>query len=193
MKLTSTCISLALPAILHQSVFECATFKLIIVSEQTMKPVYGLERFQEKLSRAGNAEVTCMRYASGERRDIIGEIKSLHPDLLITVDLAGFEQCTLTDNISYNLLDCKQLHLLLHENLPNEPYLAGQLSIAMFFYCAGDAYYDALLRRYPNLPWLKKLPGWQNGADKLTGNHNGEILLTAFQEVLRECTFCNSQ
>ena len=152
-----------------------------------MKPVCGMEGFQKKLARESKMEVTSMRYASGERRDIIGEIKSLSPDLLVTTDLAGFELCTLTDNISYNLLDCKQLHLLLHENLPNEPYLAGQLSISMFFYCAGDAYYDVLLRKYPNLPYLKKLPDWQDGAGEPAENQNGEILYAAFREVLREC------
>ena len=138
-----------------------------------------MEEFQKKLSHENKVEVTCLQYTPGERRDIVGEIRALHPDLLITVDLAGFEQCTLTDNISYNLLDCKQLHLLLHENLPNEPHLKGQLSIAMFFYCAGDAYYDELIRKYPNMPYLKKLPDWQ---DK-----TAETLYEAFQEVLREC------
>lgn len=162
--------------------------KLTIISEQSKNPICGMEEFQKKLSHEDKVEVTCLQYTPGERRDIVGEIKALRPDLLITIDLAGFEQCTLTDNISYNLLDCKQLHLLLHENLPNEPYLKGQLSIAMFFYCAGDAYYNELIRKYPNMPYLKKLPDWQDKTDGQAQERNAETLHEAFREVLRECT-----
>lgn len=132
-------------------------------------------------------EVSCLQYTSGGQRDVVGEIMSRQPDLLITVDLPGFEQSTLTDNIAYNLLSCKQLHLLLHENLPNESYLGRPLNIAMFFYCTGDAYYDYLLRRYPDLPYLKKLPEWQAGADRQAEEKNAEILHAVFQEMLQEC------
>lgn len=161
--------------------------KAIIISQQPINSISGMKEFQKRLAQEGHAEVSCLQYSAGERRDIIGEIKALHPDLLITTDLAGFEQCTLTDNISYNLLDCKQLHLLLHENLPNEPYLKGQLSIAMFFYCAGDACYDYLTQKYPHLPWLKKLPDWQEGADRQAQERNAEALGAVFREVLQEC------
>lgn len=155
--------------------------KIITVSEQPINAIQGLKQFQEKMAKQGNNEVSYLRHIPEERKDIIAEIKAFHPDLLITTDLAGFEQCTLTDNISYNLLDCKQLHLLLRENLPNEPYLAKQLSIAMFFYCAGDEYREYLVRKYPNLPSLKSLPTGQ------AGSRDAEDFYEAFQEVLREC------
>lgn len=107
--------------------------KTVILTEQPINNINGMKYFRDKLAGEDKAEVTCLQYSPKERRDIIGEIRALRPDVLVTVDLPGFEQRTLTDNISYNLLDCKQLHLLLHENPGNESCLAGQLSIAMFF------------------------------------------------------------
>lgn len=164
--------------------------RILQVSTQPINAIPGLKQFQEKLSQESNSEVSCLQYTPGERRDIISEIKAFRPDVLVTTDLAGFEQCTLTDNISYNLLDCKQLHLLLHENLPNESYLARQLSIAMFFYCAGDAYYDYLVQKYPDLPYLKSLSEWRSETNMTVGNSNAEILYKAFREVLQECKLC---
>ncbi len=161
--------------------------RIVQVSVSPENSIPGLKQFREKLSRENDVEVSYLQYTPGERRDIISEIRAFHPDMLITTDLAGFEQCTLTDNISYNLLDCKQLHLLLHENLPNEPYLARQLSIAMFFYCAGDMYGDYLAQKYPNLPFLKSLPEWEAETDAAVRSHNAEALYRVFQEVLREC------
>lgn len=163
--------------------------KIILISTP-ISAIPSLKQLQEKLSQEGDSEVFDLQYTPGERRDIIGEIKAFHPDVLITTDLAGFEQCTLTDNISYNLLDCKQLHLLLHKNLPNEPYLARQLSIAMFFYCVGDMYYDYLVQKYPNLPYLKSLSGWHPETNETGGNLNAEILYKAFKELVQECKLC---
>ncbi len=161
--------------------------KIAVISEQNAESMGGFERFIEILGKNGNMEIVRILYESGKRRDIIGEVKALHPEILITADLPGFEQCTLTDNISYNLLDCKQMHLLFRERLPNERYLKKQLSIAMFFYCAGNRYYEYLRRQYPDIPYLKTLPDWQAGADEEIMDENAEVLCGAFQEVLREC------
>lgn len=92
-------------------------------------------------------------------RDVMGDIRKENPDLLVTLDLAGFDRTTFTDGVAYNLLDCKQVHLILHENLDNEKYLAKPLSIAMFFGVAGETYGKELLNKYPEMPWLKMLLG----------------------------------
>lgn len=90
-------------------------------------------------------------------RDMMGDIKRKAPDLLITLDLAGFDRTTFTDGVAYNLLDCKQLHLLLREGLEQETLLKKPLSIAMFFACAGETYAGYLRRNYPDIPWLEVL------------------------------------
>lgn len=39
-------------------------------------------------------------------------IKKLLPDVLISYNLAGFEWTTLTDGLGYNLIPCKQIHII---------------------------------------------------------------------------------
>lgn len=166
--------------------------KIVIITQQPTGSIYGLEEFQDKLEQEGGAKVSCLQYTSGGQRDVIGEITSLLPDLLITVDLAGFEQCTLTDNVAYNLLGCRQFHLLLHRELPNENYLYRPLNIAMFFYCAGADYCDYLRQRYPDLPYLKMLSGWKPEtavravSEREFKERNAQAFYEAYQEVLRE-------
>ena len=160
--------------------------KIVIVSSEKPENISGFGRFIRRLEQEDGVETACLFYVPRQQGDLIGEIKAMQPRLLITVNLPGFDRCTLTDGISYNLLDCRQLHLLLHENLSNEEYLKKQLSIAMFFYCAGNAYYERLKEQYPNLPYLEKLPDWQAGTDERAADANAEALYAAFREVLRE-------
>lgn len=160
--------------------------KIVIITEQPINNICGMEEFQRKLTEEKKAEVLCLRYTAQKADDIFREIKSQDPQLLITVDLPGFEQCTLTDNVAYNLLKCKQLHLLLHDNLSNEPYLAKPLNISMFFYCVSEACRERLARRYPDLPYLKVLEGWQSGDESLVREHNARVLYAIYEEVLKE-------
>lgn len=158
--------------------------KITIISEQPINHICGMAEFQRKLIQEEKAKVSCLRYTIAD--DVFREIKSQDPDLLITVDLPGFEQCTLTDNVAYNLLSCKQFHLLLHEGLPNEPYLAKPLNISMFFYCVSDACRERLTRQYPDLPYLGILEGWQSGEGQSAQDGNARALYTAYGEFLRE-------
>ena len=88
-------------------------------------------------------------------------------DLLVTFNLSGFEQQTLTGGIFYNLLDCKQIHILLEEHLPCEEKLSLPLSISMFFFCKGQAYYEYLLNTYPDIPYMGKIDEWDDEGDTL--------------------------
>lgn len=162
------------------------TMKIMIISEQPVNNLAGMEEFQRKLTEEKKAEVLCLRYTAQKADDIFREIRSQDPELLITVDLPGFEQCTLTDNVAYNLLKCKQFHLLLHENLPNELYLAKPLNISMFFYCVTEDCRERLTRRYPDLPYLKVLEGWKVEDGQPAQEHNARVLYAAYEEVLRE-------
>ena len=47
-----------------------------------------------------------------KRAHLSDTLKSEAVDLLVTYNLAGFELCTLTDGLAYNLVDCRQIHLL---------------------------------------------------------------------------------
>ena len=114
------------------------------------------------------------------------DLKQSSPELIVTFNLAGFDISTLTDGLSYNLVDSKFVHFLLHENLPNEKYLSKQLSISMFFYCVGNEYRDYLLKTYPEMPWLKELTGW-NIEETQNMESNAACIVAAIEEVMGEC------
>ena len=115
------------------------------------------------------------------------DVRKSNADLFLNFNLTGFEQSTLTDGVAYNLLDCKQIHILLDDKLPNEKYLAKQLSISMFFYCLGTDYYKYLLDRYPDIPWLKEINFCQEESKEKAPSANAEILCGIVQEVARIC------
>lgn len=56
------------------------------------------------------------------------------PDLLISYNLAGFELCTLTDSLQYNLYDYRQFHIIQKKDLPNKKYLSKIRSINLFLF-----------------------------------------------------------
>lgn len=105
-------------------------------------------------------------------------------DFLITFDLNGFEQSTLAGGISYNLLNCKQIHFLLNRNLSNESYLSKQLSLSMFFFCSDNAYYHYLLDTYPDIPYLEPILS-QEKAD--AGDIDADALWLSACKVLKMC------
>ena len=96
-------------------------------------------------------------------------------------------QSTLTGGLAYNLLDCKQIHLLTRENLRDENCLSRQLSIAMFFYCAGAEYFRRLQAEYPDIPYLKQLNGWSLENTPTAINGNADILYNVILEVAGIC------
>lgn len=121
------------------------------------------------------------------RNDISGFVKREAVDLMVTFDLYGFERSTLAGGLSYNLLPCKQIHIITEKNLPNEKYLENPLSIAMFFYCTEESLYHYLLGKYPDLPYLETLKGWKNENGTDCVRQNAEALCKVIEEVIDIC------
>jgi hypothetical protein len=159
--------------------------KIAIVCDE--KSIFKKEGFRRRLEDGTGCEMVWLDAAKTGVNRLFGQLKELSADILITTDLLGFEQATLTDNLSYNLLDCKQIHLLLHEHLKNESLLKKQLSIAMFFYCMGDTYYQYLSGTYQNLPYLQKITGWKEGTDAACCVDNAEVISGIIRDVIRQC------
>lgn len=118
--------------------------------------------------------------------DLNGTIKSKEADMLLTIDLAGFDRVTLTDNISYNLLDCKQVHLILQPGLENKCFLNKILSIAMFFGAGGCELSEEMIKRYPNIPWIKCMEGWKQ-EESVYSKENIKEIARVIDAVLMEC------
>lgn len=114
-------------------------------------------------------------------------IKKNGINLLINFNLQGFEHSTLAGGIAYNLLDCKQIHILLDEHPDNEKYFSKRLSISMFFYCLGDEYYNYLIEKYPDIPYLKKIDYWNETQDEGAAKENAQTLHKIISEVAELC------
>lgn len=147
--------------------------KILMITSKTM---FIAEKLRDALGQNYVVQfVTC-----DSERDYPHELLSKESfDLIITFDLAGFEQTTLMGGISYNLINSKFVNFLLHENLKNEKCLSKQLSLSMFFYCAGEEYAAYLREYYPDIPYLKTLQGSEETVEA--------AIRLAVEEVLAEC------
>lgn len=115
-------------------------------------------------------------------------IQSLEADLVITINLSGFEFTTLTGGISYNLWNAKFVHFLLKRSLKNEIILQKPLSISMFFYCAGKEYKEYLLKKYPEIPYLEELSEWEDNADEEAVLRNAGRMAYAVYKTAGKCS-----
>lgn len=154
--------------------------KLLFVQPSSKQIQKIVSLVKEKLEN-----ITVEVWEATKRPVTCAEIRNAKADLLVNFNLSGFEQRTLTDGISYNLLDCKQIHILLKAGLPNEKYLAKQLSISMFFYCASFDYCSYLRDRYADIPYLRVIEGWKEEEDR--AEENAEILYGVIREVVKNC------
>ncbi|MBE5884327.1 MAG: hypothetical protein E7291_07950 [Lachnospiraceae bacterium] len=161
--------------------------RIVVVAEkQSIFDTYGA-LFRERAEQGIGCEVVYLLREKGNRKNFIEDIKRLAPDILLTTNLLGFEQCTLTDNLAYNLLNCKQIHLLLAKNLQNEEYLQKQLSIAMFFYCTEDGHAEYLESAYPHLPYIKQIAGWEPAMKEHNMETVAQVWCTVLREVMEKC------
>ena len=157
--------------------------KIIIIQQENRKKKSDIFKNQKIEIHGMYFDICSIVYSN----TLIATLKNLCPDIIITLDLLGFELCTLTDNISYNLLNCKQIHILLHKNLENEKYLLKPLSIAMFFYCFAEDYYECLINKYPELPYLKSIQRWQSEDWEDDLEKKSEILEYLIQDICKQC------
>lgn len=144
--------------------------KVLMITSKTMPAA-------EKLRDDLKQDYTVQTVAYDSEKDYPHELLSKESfDLIITFDLAGFEQTTLMGGISYNLVNSKFVNFLLHENLKNEKCLSKQLSLSMFFYCAGEEYAAYLREHYPDIPYLKILQGSEETVEAAMRSAVGEVL-----------------
>ena len=147
--------------------------KILII---TSKAIHAAEKLRDDLKRDYTVQLVTCDFEKDYPHELLSKESF---DLIITFDLAGFEQTTLMGGISYNLVNSKFVNFLLHENLQNEKYLSRQLSISMFFYCADRKYETYLREHYPDIPYLKTLQGSEETVEN--------AMRSAVEKVLTEC------
>lgn len=114
-------------------------------------------------------------------------VQAAGADLVITINLSGFEFTTLTGGISYNLWNNKFVHFMLERNLKNEWILKKPLSISMFFYCVGKEYKEYLKKMYPEIPYLEEISGQEDETGWYTDKSNVENMVYAIYRTAQKC------
>jgi len=69
-----------------------------------------------------------------KRSHLEATVSAFAPDLLVSYNLAGFELSTLADSLLYNLINCRQFHIINKKNVPNQRYLNILRSINLFIF-----------------------------------------------------------
>ena len=161
-------------------------YKLTVIHDSSVHRVLNEEVLKQIISQSYK-NVDFMILDMEGNCDSYGCLRKEAVDLLLTFEMLGFERSTLAGGIFYNLLPCKQIHILTRDNLPNEKYLEKQLSISMFFYCTDSQYYQYLLEKYPDIPYLKEVKGWKSSDDEKSAETNANILSEIIEEVMQIC------
>lgn len=154
---------------------------------QMQKVIRLLKEKMEKGAQNITSGITVEIWDSARGQITCSDIEKSEADLFINFNLLGFGQSTLTDGIAYNLLNCKQLHILLNDKLPEEKYLAKQLSISMFLYCMDREYCRYLQKKYPDIPYLKAVEVWKRDEEENSTVNHAEALERVIREVIQLC------
>ena len=92
-------------------------------------------QLERLINEKDSASVSFMDTSDSIHRNLLQEfVQNESPDLLVSYNLAGFELGTLTDSLLYNLIDCRQFHIIKKRSLPNEKYLQKLKSINLFIF-----------------------------------------------------------
>lgn len=97
---------------------EYAEFIELLVQHETLRN-FTLEQL----------ELQNTKYSAAERE----KISNCEADILISLDMAGFQYKTLLDNYLYNIIPIRQLHLILNKEIW-EQYRTSEFAINLFVY-----------------------------------------------------------
>lgn len=114
-------------------------------------------------------------------------IRDHKSQLIITIDLAGFEFRNELEGLSYNNLPCRMAHLLCdkYEVCPAE--LNMDLNFSMFFYTASKEQAEKIKEKYPNVENVKSMAEL---VDITNANKNVEkTAKDIIKQILRDTEF----
>lgn len=104
-----------------------------------------------------------MHYYPLEDKNIskqFGEIRKVKADYLLVFDMAGFQQTTLQEVASYNIMPAKQIHFLFNNDKKYRTYLCQALALNLFLLEDNEELYRRYKRDYSqilNLDLIEKL------------------------------------
>lgn len=128
---------------------------LILTSRQQYPYHLFLAETLMKLLAKDRHSVSILDVSSHNRDSLyLQSIQKLSPDVLITLDLAGFHFRTQTKENALNMLPSKNLNLLWGNKEEYAPLLCGKISLSMLFYDVSGKNCH-LPKHYPNLHYYK--------------------------------------
>lgn len=113
--------------------------------------------------------------------ECLNQIKKLQPDILITLDLAGFRFRTQSGENALNMLHSKNLNLIWGNKSEYAQYLNKKISLSMLFYdCSGKDYH--LPEIYPNLLYYKAIGSMPTACSKADYPNQSQSV-ESFQQI----------
>lgn len=94
--------------------------------------------------------------------ECLARIKELQPDVIITLDLAGFRFRTQSGENALNMLTSKNLNLVWGDKPEYAEFLNKKISLSMIFYDTTGMDHG-LMEKYPNMLYYKA--GWNLNND----------------------------
>lgn len=106
----------------------------------------------------------------------------LDADFLVTFGMAGFEWRALMEQVRYNTLFAKQIHILMGNLTHYDYYLRKEYGIQCFFFTDNEGLFEDWKRKYPLLPYFEKIPplriaGHLTKEEKLANRENLERVM----------------
>ena len=134
--------------------------KILTIWEKKNKAIYN--SFIVLLDEIAKDLCIEIEYFTLQEQNISGqfaEIRALKTDYLLVFDMAGFQQSTLQEVPSYNIMTQKQIHFLFDNDKKYQSYLFYPLALNLFFVESNWDLYIKYKREYPHLLNMEYIKG----------------------------------
>ncbi|MBQ8116572.1 MAG: hypothetical protein IJ147_00685 [Lachnospiraceae bacterium] len=113
--------------------------------------------------------------ADGSNRQMNALMEEQKPEILCSLDMAGFEASTLTETFYYNICTAKQMHIVLHEKKWRD-YQSGEFALNLYLFLPGETV--KWQRAFPDIPNLYGYEAFDGSEkDRQTLDHMIQIFL----------------
>ena len=130
---------------------------------------------------------------SGYHYQCLQKLEALKPDIIITLDLSGFQFKTQSGENALNMQLTKNLNLIWGDRPEYAPFLSKKVSLSMLFYdVSEDGSFPA--QAYPNALYVKS-PGHLLCSIKTPGDetHNRHLFERIWNDFLDETLLASSR
>lgn len=109
------------------------------------------ELLEKQYAQRQYKTVVCNLEQGTENLQLNALVEEQKPDVLCSLDMAGFSAETLTETFYYNICTAKQMHIVLHENAW-KIYQAGEFALNLYLFLPGET--SKRRKAFPDVPNL---------------------------------------